>query len=273
MADCRPPMPWFQKARRLVAVVVAAVAPAVAQADSPTLIGDYLLSTGSFTNFASGTSTLGPLSVIPSSGTTGFITGTASDAGWFWNGATLPGTGLSVSGLPANDGGGFGRYSIGMRFQFSTVSGTPAFRRMITFADQDAGMYVTSGSFNFYANDTNNAGGTIAPDTFAEFVLTRNGTGVTGYRNGSPIPVLSLGNDSGAGRSTSGTLQFFRDNTLGNEFSPAGRISLLRIWDGPLTAEQIPTAMVPEPSALALGGLGVAAILARAWRRRRSGGR
>jgi hypothetical protein len=255
-------VPW------LSAMLIVALAGAPASA-SPTLIGDYVLTTGSFTNAVTGTQALGSLSVIPSTGTTGFVTGTASDAGWFWSGASGQGTGLSLSGLPLNDGGGFGKYSIGMRFSFSAVS---EFRRMIAFADVDPGMYVTSGTFNFYSG-ANNTGGSITPDTFVDFVLTRNGTGVTGYVNGSSTPVLSLVNDSAVGRSPGGTLQFFRDNTGGVEFSPAGRISLLRIWDGPLTAAQIPTAMVPEPSALVLGGLGAAAILVGAWRRRRIRGR
>jgi hypothetical protein len=50
-------------------------------------------------------------------------------------------------------------------------------------------------------------------------------------------------------------------------------VSLLRIWNGPLAAADIPMAMVPEPSALALVGLGVAAILVGARYRRRSLGR
>lgn len=255
------PMP----AARAICALILALAPAAAHA-APALIGDYLLSSGSFSNAVTGTQALGSLSVVASSGTTGFITGTGTDAGWFWSGATLPGTGLSLSGLPLNDGGGFGNYSIGMRFSFSDVSN---WRRMITFADVDTGMYVTSGTFNFYTG-ANNAGGSITADTVVDFVLTRNGTtnAVAGYVNGASTPVLSLGNDSEVGRSLSGTLQLFRDNSGGREISPAGRISMLRVWDGPLSPAQIPMAMVPEPSALALCGLGVAAILlgARRWR-------
>lgn len=269
MAEHVPPVPRSRNARLLVSAIIAALATSLAHAAPPILIGDYVLTTGSFTNAVTGTQALGSLSVIPSTGTTDFVTGTSSDAGWFWSGASAPGTGLSLSGLPLNDGGGFGKYSIGIRFSFSNVS---EFRRMIAFADVDPGMYVNSGTFNFYSG-ANNAGGAITSNTFVDFVLTRNGTGVAGYVNGSSTPALSLVNDSGVGRSPGGTLQFFRDNIGGNEFSPAGRISLLRIWDGPLAAAEIPTAMVPEPSALALGGLGVAAILVGAWRRRHIRGR
>lgn len=270
MAEQASPVPRFRNARLLVAAITVALATSLGHAAPPTLIGDYLLTTGSFTNAVTGTQALGSLVVVPSSGSTGFITGTASDAGWFWNGATAPGTGLSVAGLPLNAGGAFGNYSIGMRFQFSDVSG---YRRLITFAaSADAGMYVTNGTFNFY-DDGETTGGSISGNTFVDFVLTRNGTTnqVAGYVNGVSTPVLQVADNSGNGRS-SGTLQFFRDNTDGLEFSPAGRISLLRIWNGPLAAADIPMSMVPEPSALALGGLGVAAILVRVWRRRRSCG-
>lgn len=273
MAEQASPVPRFRNARLLVAAITVALATSLGHAAPPTLIGDYLLTTGSFTNAVTGTQALGNLSVVASSGSTGFVTGTASDAGWFWNGATAPGTGLSVSGLPLNAGGSFGNYSIGMRFQFSDVSG---YRRLITFAsNEDTGVYVLNGGFAVVGTDpvVVVSGGTIAANSFVDFVLTRNGTNsqVAGYINGSPTPVWTTP-DSNYGDAPSGTLQFFRDNTGGDEFSPGGRISLLRIWNGPLAAADIPMSMVPEPSALALGGLGVAGILFRAWRRRRSCG-
>jgi hypothetical protein len=263
----------------LFAAILVALGTAPTQA-APALIGDYVLSSGSFSNAVTGTAALGSLSPIVSSGSTGFVTGTASDAGWFWNGATAPGTGLILSGLPLNTGTGagaaFGSYSIGMRFQFSEVSG---YRRMITFSpSEDAGMYVDAGKFNLYtpsASPISNFGGTITSGSFVDFVLTRSGAGsVTWYVNGSSTPALTAFPDTAnAGAVTSGSLQFFRDNTDGSEFSPAGRVSLLRIWNGPLAAADIPMAMVPEPSALALVGLGVAAILVGARYRRRSLGR
>ena len=273
MADQTSPVPRFRSARLLVAAIIVALATSLGHAAPPTLIGDYLLTTGSFTNAVTGTQALGNLSVVALSGSTGFITGTASDAGWFWSGATAPGTGLSVSGLPLNAGGAFGNYSIGMRFQFSDVS---SYRRLITFAtNEDTGVYVLNGGFAVVGTDpvVVVSGGTITANSFVDFVLTRNGTNsqVAGYVNGSPTPVWTTP-DSNYGDAPGGTLQFFRDNNGGTEFSPAGRISLLRIWNGPLAAADIPMSMVPEPSALALGGLGVAGILFRVWRRRRSGG-
>jgi hypothetical protein len=262
----------------LFAAILLALGTAPTQA-APALIGDYVLSSGSFSNAVTGTAALGSLSPIVSSGSTGFVTGTASDAGWFWNGATAPGTGLILSGLPLNTGTGagaaFGSYSIGMRFQFSEVSG---YRRMITFSpSDDSGMYVENGQFNFFeaTQPKSNKGGTITSGSFVDFVLTRSGAGsVTWYVNGSSTPALTAFPDTAnAGAVTSGSLQFFRDNTGGSDFSPAGRVSLLRIWNGPLAAADIPMAMVPEPSALALVGLGVAAILVGARYRRRSLGR
>jgi hypothetical protein len=256
-------------ARALCALILA-LAPAVAHA-APALIGDYLLATGSFTNAVTGAQALGSLSVVASSGSTGFVTGTASDAGWFWSGATAPGTGLSLSGLPLNTGSGpgaaFGDYSIGMRFQFSNTVG---FRRMINFADEDSGMYVNTGVFAFFGSE-GLQGGSITANTFVEFILTRTGSNaqVAGYVNGSSTPVFQFTDSSALADVPSGSpLNFFRDDPGGSEFSPAGRISMLRVWDGPLSPAEIPMAMVPEPSALALGGLSVATILlgARRWR-------
>lgn len=275
MAEQASPVPRFRNARLLVAAITVALATSLGHAAPPTLIGDYLLTTGSFTNAVTGTQALGNLSVVASSGSTGFVTGTASDAGWFWNGATAPGTGLSLSGLPLNTGTGsgdaFGNYSIGMRFQFSDTAG---FRRMINFANEDSGMYVNGGVFTFFGPG-GTAGGSMTANTFVEFILTRTGSTsqVAGYVNGSSTPVFQFTDGSASADVPSGSpLQFFRDNTGGTEFSPAGRISMLRVWNGPLSPGEIPLAMVPEPSALALGGLGVAAILVRVWRRRRSCG-
>lgn len=257
-------------AARALCALILALAPAAVHA-SPALIGDYLLSTGSFSNAVTGTQALGSLSVIASSGSTGFVTGTASDAGWFWSGATAPGTGLSLSGLPLNTGSGpgaaFGDYSIGMRFQFSNTVG---FRRLINFKDEDSGMYVNTGVFTFFGSGAS-PGGTMTANTFVEFILTRTGSSslVAGYVNGSSTPVFQFTDSSALADVPSGSpLNFFRDDPGGGEFSPAGRISMLRVWDGPLSPAEIPMAMVPEPSALALCGLGVAAILlgARRWR-------
>ena len=255
---------------RCLAAVLALVAtrPSVWAAN---LIGSYDLAAGSYANSISGSGSLGSLSPISTSGTYGFVT-SGSDPGWSWSGATAPGTGLTLSGLPINDvGSSFGSYSIGMRFSLGQVSG---YRRLIQFQDADIGQYVFDGAFRFYDNGNNPSGGSITANTTVDFVLTRTTTGtVTGYVNGSSIPVLSFLDGSDARTDSNRTLQFFRDNTGGSDFSTSGNVSLLRVWNGLLTAAEIPTAMtiVPEPTTAVLVTVGAAGAMLRRSRRRTRG--
>lgn len=260
----------FPFAPRLTWHCLAAVLALVATCPSvwaANLIGSYDLAAGSYANSISGSGSLGSLSPISSSGTYGFVT-SGSNPGWFWSAATAPGTGLTLSGLPANDSlGTFGSYSIGMRFSLGHVSG---YRRLIQFKDADVGQYVFSGLFRFYDNGNNPTGGSITANTTVDFVLTRTTTGmVNGYVNGSSTPVLSFPGGTDASTDTNRTLQFFRDNSGGNDFSTSGNVSLLRIWDGPLPAAEIPTAMsiVPEPTTAVLLAVGATAVVLRMSRR------
>lgn len=235
------------------------------------LLANYDLAGGSYANTLSGSTALGALAPLATSGSFGFVT-SGTNPGWFWSGATTPGTGLSVTGLPANDGPTFGGYSIGMRFALGQVAG---YRKLIDFRGSNVGQYVHDGLFRFYDGGFNTiVGGTIAANTTVDFVLTRAaGTGiVNAYLSGSATPIFSFV-DGGDARADGLSLQFFRDDgASGSEFSDSGAISLLRIWNGPLTAEQIPTAMtamVPEPAA---GGLSIGGVAVGLWwlQRRRS---
>ena len=235
------------------------------------LLANYDLANGSYTNTLSGSTALGALTPLATSGSFGFVT-SGTNPGWFWSDATTPGTGLAVVGLPANDGLTFGSYSIGMRFALGQVSG---YRKLIDFRGSNVGQYVHDGLFRFYDGGFNTiVGGTLAADATVDFVLTRAaGTGiVNAYLNGSTTPIFSFV-DGGDARADGLSLQFFRDDgASGSEFSRSGATSLLRIWNGPLAAEQIPTAMtsvVPEPAA---GGLSIAGTVVVLWwlRRRRS---
>ena len=213
---------------------------------------------------------LGSLSPVSTSGSFGFVT-SGTNPGWFWSGATSPGTGLALAGLPANDGTTFGNYSIGMRFSMSSVTGL--YKRLMLFkSGQDFGPYVANGAFVFYDGDANPSGGSIATNTPVDFVLTRSGATkqVNGYVNGSSTPIFTFtdtANDGQTGSIAPRTIQFFIDN--GPEFSAAGGIGLLRVWDGPLTSAEIPNAMtvVPEPAAGLLAIVGAAT--AGWWIRRR----
>lgn len=262
-------MKRFLIASRFLSVVLALVAMGQS-ARAANLIGSYDLAAGSYANLISGSGSLGALSPVSTSGTFGFVT-SGSNPGWSWSGATAPGTGLTLSGLPANDiGATFGSYSIGVRFSLGQVSG---YRRLIQFKDFDVGQYVFDGTFRFYDNGNNPEGGSITANTTVDFVLTRTVSGtVTGYVNGSSVPVLSFVDGSDARTDANRTLHFFRDNTGGSDFSTSGNASLLRVWNGPLTAAEIPTAMtaVPEPMTSVLLAVGAAGVgLRMSWRRTR----
>lgn len=253
---------------RMLLGAVACTAAAVAHAG--TMIGDYNLAGGSYANAVSGSTALGSLSPVSTSGTFGFVT-SGTNPGWFWSGASSPGTGLTLSGLPANDGTTFGNYSIGMRFSMPSVTG--GFKRLILFkSGQDLGPYVANGAFEFYDGNANPSGGSISANTPVDFVLTRSGATkqVDAYVNGSSTPVFTFtdsGNDGQTGSLAPRSIQFFIDN--GPEFSAAGSIGLLRVWNGPLSAADIPNAMVvvPEPAAGLLAFVGAAAAVW--WLRRR----
>ena len=215
---------------------------------TPLLIGDYALSQSSYANTLSGESALGSLVAVSTGGSFGFVT-SGENPGWSWSNATNPGTGLSLSGLPANDGTGFGSYSIGMRFSLGEVAG---YRKLIDFRPGEVGMYVFNGQFMFYDDGNNPTAGTIAANTPVDFILTRNTSGMLeAFLNGSTTPIFSSALGSEAKTDVSRTLRFFVDGGFAdNEFSSSGSISLLRVWNGPLTAAEIPNAMVvvPEPA-------------------------
>lgn len=250
----------------LAVAVPLALATLAASADTITdnIIGNYELFGGSYANTLTGSAALPALNVVASSGTFGFVT-TGTAPGWFWSGASSPGTGLTVTGLPANDGVNFGNYSIGMRLALGEVAG---YRRLIYFKNSDFGPYVHDGTFRFYDGGFNNpTGGSVTANTTVDFVLTRNAAtkDVKAYINGSSTPIFAF-NDNSNEAVTAGdrTLQFFRDN--GNEFSSSGAAALIRIWNAPLTAADIPTAMtavVPEPAAATLATIATAGLLLR----------
>jgi len=210
------------------------------------IIGNYDLTGGNFTN-SSGS--LGALSTVGGNGS-------FSPSGWSWTGATSPGTGLTIGGLPANASGNttFGDYTIGLRFSLGQVSG---FRRVIYFKPSDYGQYVSAGQFQFYNDITNPTGNiTFSANQTVDFLLTRNATSgtTTAYMNGNSTALFSFndGDDDAETSSGNRSLQFFRDD--GSEFSNSGNVELIRIWDAPLSAAEIPNAMipVPEPAAAVL---------------------
>jgi hypothetical protein len=186
--------------------------------------------------------------------------------GWSWSGATgTVGTGLTVSGLIDSDAGDFDNYTLGIRFSFGQVD---AFRRLIRFADSDLGMYIGDFRFQFYDNISFPTGGSIASGVPVDFVLTRDGSlnqvkaypiDYTDIDNVVADLLFTVTDSTNIAESADGTLQFFRDQTGGTEFSDSGTASLIRIWDAPLDATDIPTSMIPVPEPATMTLLAVAA--------------
>lgn len=229
------------------------------------IIGNFDLTGGTYANsFGS----LGALSPVSSGGTYAFNSG-----GWTWSGATAPGTGVTVGGLPANDGATFGSYSIGIRFSLGQVTG---YRRLVQYqSSSDYGQYVVDGQFQLYNNAQDSTGGSITANNTVDFVLTRDAgsRAVNAYLNGNSTPIFTFTDTSDSARTDNlRTLQFFRDD--GIEFSTSGTASLIRIWDAPLAAIDIPGAMmipVPEPATAALVVVAAtSALLLRMRTRRRA---
>ncbi|NLH74782.1 MAG: LamG domain-containing protein [Verrucomicrobia bacterium] len=186
------------------------------------------------------------------------------DSGWWvWNGATgRDGTGLSLS-LPSP----LSTYSIGMRFQ---LSDTDYYRKIIDFSGliSDYGLYDYYGVFRLY--DTRKSGGSISPNTPVTIVFTRDDSTKTAnlYVNGDPAPVLTA-TDLGSLFAETSVLHFFvDDSTTSGEYSPAGQIDELRIWNAALSSSQVPNAFAPIPEPRLGGLVTAAAILGLAVTRR-----
>ena len=240
--------------RFAILLLAIAVSCEVSKAD---LIGLYEFN-GDFSNSYG---TLPALTPQTNGGFSGFNSGT-----WEWDGDTAPGEGLQLSlSSPLSV------YSVGIIFRYSQVD---AYRKVLDYADQtsDDGLYVVDGSFLPWPY-TEILEGSIAADTTTTIILTRDAGGtIAFYQNGSSTPLFTRDDDDDAYVAAT-TLSFFLDdNVTGGEFSSAGSVAEIRVWDTALSAAEIPDAFapIPEPAATtALIGLG-ALVLALSRRRGRN---
>jgi hypothetical protein len=190
------------------------------------------------------------------------------------------GHGLSLDSALPNPGD----YSIDIIFQFTDLSG---FRKIIDTKDRtaDRQLYDINSNLQFYPGVTSGSS-VFTANTDAQLVLTRDGTTtqVTGYVGG--LPVITFNDGAGTNgpandavfSGPNNRIWFFMDDLAfcgGCEVS-GGNVSLIRIYNGALTAAEVaalggkqPPSPIPEPAGLTLLGIGGAALAGvGAWRRR-----
>jgi hypothetical protein len=199
----------------------------------------------------------------------GSFTGSGATAGLTF-GANQGPTLTNVFANPAS-------YSIEMFFELDFTAG---YRKVIDFKNRAThnGLYVNSGTLSLYG--TSGSGGTVAPNSFAHLVLTRDAVSkqVVAYLNG--VQAFSL-TDSGSVATFStanGAAHFLRDDGLGGggENSP-GTVDFIRTYNQVLGASDVAelynrgtpvrsfAGAVPEPAtwAMMIGGFGLAGAAAR----------
>jgi hypothetical protein len=259
--------------RALVLSLACSFAASLAQAQS--LIAHYQFN-GNLNNSVAGSALPALEGITPEGGLPNAFT---TEAGaWTWTGASSgPGIGLRLPTADLLDS--YESFSIGIVFKFSNVGAPDDYRKIIDFKNgtSDDGLYFTNGgltAFDSTADPANPVAGSFTANQTVALVFTRHSEGqVNVYANGSTTPLITHTVPNNAflfSQGTSGTLRFFVDDNLGSEYSPAGAVYDIRVWDGVLSSGQVGTyfAAIPEPSTYAAFG-GLMALGFVIWHRRR----
>ena len=165
-------------------------------------------------------------------------------------------------------------YTIAIRFRFDAVD---SYAKLLDFKDRttDNGVYVNSSAFTFY--NALVSGGTIAANTYTDFILTRDSGGVvSAYDGSSATPLFSFTDSSSYGvangdnSATNAVLWFFRDDVAQNAEHVGGQVDRILIYNGALSGAATVGVLsaIPEPSTYAAiaGAVGLAIAV---WTRRR----
>lgn len=130
-----------------------------------------------------------------------------------------------------------GAYTIELLFRFDRLDG---WRKIIDFnnATSDCGLYSLDGGLNFFPTPPA-FGAPIDADSYVQVVLTRDASGtVVGYANGARQ--FSFHDTDGiAVIDTNDTVRFFIDDTDTNGEHSGGAVSRIRLYDGPLTGDEV----------------------------------
>lgn len=255
------PPSFYKKLSSLALLPVIALGLLSVEAEAA-LIGNYEFQ-GNLENSVSAPGSLPGLTVA-SPGTPPEAFGYDA-TGWYWN------YGLSTSGLKIDGTSALEAFSIGINFTFSESSG---YRKIIDFSNlsSDIGLYIYDHIFTFYIGSIVASGGLAPQETALSIIMTRDDEGlIQVYQKDSATPIITY-TDAGGNFTIGSSLAFFLDDRNGGEYSPAGSVSQLRIWDSALSSEEVAVAFeaIPEPGTLSLtGGVGIATLAFRHLLRRR----
>lgn len=165
----------------------------------------------------------------------------------------------------------------------TTTSGLATIAKLVDFKNltSDAGLYTVAGVPNFYSATVPVGAGIAAfvPDVYAQLVLTRdasslvsvylNGTLAFSFNDATPIVSDQLAVIANPTTPADPRLTFFADDanstliTTGLTLEqPTGAVDRIRLFDGALTAAEIP-GLVPEPASLAAIALLGSALVRR----------
>jgi hypothetical protein len=171
---------------------------------------------------------------------------------WYWTSDLARGGGfyIDIDNLDETN------YSLGIRFSFNETS--PGWKKIIDYKNMtsDHGFYFYNKKLQFYPNSTGNT--EIENNAIVDIIATRDGdTGlfkayfvIDGVIQEPPELNSDVG-DSSIPVVVNGKARlgfFFDDTATPAESASGGKIYSLKIWNGPISYEDMGTAMDPEPA-------------------------